>query len=155
MLNLLKSVNRVSRSVITQRAIGQRHLMGFASLYKRTGNRDYQYSLDNLANDLKQINRNVNATFEEKCELKIYAEVVETIGRCKETEYLANAAEEGYSSVMILDEYEVRRFLPERYRYESAQYLNKFVAKYPELSGFKLSTDEMGWPRRRVLLVEW
>ena len=156
MLNLVKYFNRSSRlikNIGTKRIICQRTFVSFANInnfYKPS-----QQELYNLTNDLKNLNDNVNTTFEDRCLQQIYDNVVKTILKYKDDRFLIKVAQEGYSSLIVIDEYQVRRFLPERYRYDSPKYMERFVEKYSELYEFKISTDEWGWPRRKVLKIEW
>lgn len=142
MFNLIKGFSRSIRNIGINPRIGHRPFINSLLLINRPK------SLCTVANNVS------NATFEDICGRKIYDKVVATIDKCK-NQQLTEEAEKGYTSFVVLDEYDVRAFLPERYRYDSFKHMDKFVAKYSELAGFKISTVESGWPRRKVLLITW
>lgn len=114
----------------------------------------------NIANDLKKISDEINATIEDKCIQRIHNKLLETILEHNRTGYLAQAAEDGYTWVELLHQFEIGEFLPGRYRYDSVKYMDMCFAKHKELHGFKLSIQEKEdskvcmW-KFKVFVIEW
>ena len=157
MLNLIKSITRSRKSInfTSKRAINNRTFIDFDIIFNNPKPIINKIPKNNVVKILKKINSTVPKNIENQCIQQIYNITLDTILKFVEHGFFTQAIQNKFNSVAIIDEYNIRTFLPERCQLDSPKYMDQLVAKYPTIYGFKLSTVNDGYPLRKFIVIDW
>ena len=160
MYRLIQST-RVIRALRTFRSTSNCRKYQFTCIPARSNCHIVTPQSGNVAQELRGIVNTVNSTWEDKLFRDMYNEIENKIKRFTENGSLATLAREGYSSCHVLSEHEVSSLLPQFKQVDVniGQCVEKFLYKYPELSGFKLysyqHTYEMCSRKYIAIGIKW